>query len=134
MINTLYLHIGIYKTGTSALQHFCIENQNILLNQFGICYPEFGRNPKGIGAHHYFSMPVSPSRPDGYRGRSFSENCLCIQEEAICKEAKHLLISSEAFCKVSDLSLLAPILKLAQRIKVIVYLRRQDEFLEAAYS
>ena len=38
---TLYLHIGTPKTGTTALQNFLPANEEVL-EQHGICYPDFG--------------------------------------------------------------------------------------------
>lgn len=40
MKKTLYVHVGTTKTGTTAIQSFLIENQEIL-NQKGYCYPLF---------------------------------------------------------------------------------------------
>lgn len=40
MKKTLYVHIGTTKTGTTAIQSFCIDNQETL-NQKGYCYPLF---------------------------------------------------------------------------------------------
>ncbi len=40
MKKTLYVHVGTTKTGTTAIQSFLIDNQE-LLNQKGYCYPLF---------------------------------------------------------------------------------------------
>lgn len=39
-MKTLYLHIGIPKTGTTSIQHFCHENRDILSSN-GYFYPDF---------------------------------------------------------------------------------------------
>ena len=41
MKKKLYLHIGMGKTGTTALQHFFWDNRDILAAK-GICYPKVG--------------------------------------------------------------------------------------------
>ena len=43
---TLYLHIGMHKTGTTAIQRFCAENRRALLKR-GYCYPLIFRKYKG---------------------------------------------------------------------------------------
>lgn len=45
---TVYLHIGMNKTGTSALQRFFVKNQ-VRLAEHGVLYPVSGR----IGDAHY---------------------------------------------------------------------------------
>lgn len=47
---TLYLHIGTPKTGTTALQNFLPANEEVL-EQHGICYPDFGFRYTGLGVH-----------------------------------------------------------------------------------
>lgn len=42
-MKTLYLHIGTPKTGTSAIQIFCKDNQETLKKQ-GYYYPIFTLN------------------------------------------------------------------------------------------
>ena len=56
---TLYLHIGTPKTGTTALQNFLPANEEVL-EQHGICYPDFGFRYTGLGCLLY----TSPSPRD----------------------------------------------------------------------
>lgn len=127
----LYLHIGIHKTGTSALQEFFARNDSAL-ERYGIHYPCFGRNPIRGFAHHWFTMPINPQRPIGYNGNTFQQNVLLMGKESIGKRA--ILISSETLCKVTDMTLLPILHRLADEIKIIIYLRRQDEFIQSAYN
>lgn len=41
-MKTLYLHIGMSKTGTKSIQNFCWEN-NEILNRYGYCYPDLSK-------------------------------------------------------------------------------------------
>lgn len=42
-MKTLYLHIGLPKTGTTAIQQFCYKNANTL-SERGLTYVEYGRD------------------------------------------------------------------------------------------
>ena len=129
--DTLYLHIGMHKTGTSALQEFFLLNEK-LLDHKGVYYPHIGRSPQGNGAHHYLTMPVKPLRPAQYRGNSFERNIQILEQECVGKST--VLLSTETFCKIKDLSQLEPLYNFADRVKIILYLRRQDSWIVSAYS
>ena len=62
---TLYLHIGTPKTGTTALQNFLPANEEVL-EQHGICYPDFGFRYAGLGVHRNGHFLVTGN----YKGRS----------------------------------------------------------------
>ena len=55
---TLYLHIGTPKTGTTALQNFLPANEEVL-EQHGICYPDFGFRYTGLGVHRNGHIKMS---------------------------------------------------------------------------
>ena len=44
---TLYLHIGLPKTGTTSIQNYLFENREALM-QRGVCYPK----PLASVGHH----------------------------------------------------------------------------------
>ena len=54
-----YLHIGMPKTGTTAIQCFLRDNREELKKQ-GFCYPDFGYAYPKVGAHRngYFVSRV----------------------------------------------------------------------------
>lgn len=39
---TLYIHLGFVKTGTTAVQHFCHDNRELLLSRYNLYYPRTG--------------------------------------------------------------------------------------------
>jgi len=57
---TVYLHIGMGKAGTSALQHFFKMNSAKLLKH-GILYP--ATDAENNVAHHQFAASLWPKRP-----------------------------------------------------------------------
>jgi hypothetical protein len=71
-MTTLYLHIGMPKTGTTAIQNFLTDNAEAL-KKYGICYPDLGFRYPSIGIPrnaHFLIAPYidengkkSPHRP-----------------------------------------------------------------------
>ena len=50
-MKTLWLHIGMAKTASTAIQTFCSENAK-LLEREGFCYPIFSISYPGISRAH----------------------------------------------------------------------------------
>ncbi|MCI8307295.1 MAG: hypothetical protein HFH14_04525 [Lachnospiraceae bacterium] len=127
----LYLHIGTPKTGTSTLQHFFSNNREVLENK-GIYYPLW---------------PEYDSLLDGGKESTFG-NFGWIERVAMDDEHKkeiiedifekydNVLLSTECiWIETKDKSAFLRWLKdiCDIDIRVIVYLRRQDDYLEAQY-
>jgi hypothetical protein len=54
----IVLHIGLPKTGSSAIQKFCLDNQDWLAKQ-GVLYPKHGMDKNGVsGGHDYFYKTI----------------------------------------------------------------------------
>ena len=66
MKKTLYVHIGTTKTGTTAVQSFCIDNQEVL-NQKGYCYPLFPYSYKDVSERRnaHFLIAEASERSSG---------------------------------------------------------------------
>lgn len=143
-MSTLYLHIGTPKTATTSLQMFCTDNQEIL-NQKGYSYPILN-----------YRFPHVAIRRNGHFlvGKIYGEdgNRNPEQEEAVWKmgiEMLHeelakypnVILSDENIWNASRGEKFAQWEKLKEdadqnqyEIKVIVYLRRQDTFVNSWLS
>tara|TARA_R110000851_G_scaffold302714_2_gene460044 strand:- start:23416 stop:24276 length:861 start_codon:yes stop_codon:yes gene_type:complete len=126
----IIIHAGRHKTGTTYLQQFLGMNASLLLKDFGILYPESGRN-KYFNYHHEF-----------FQGLVTGGN----EEKAIINELKQeieetnpeiVLFSSEYLSRSSiqnkELNTIKECLPETD-IEIIFYLRRQDNFLCSRYA
>ena len=128
----IVFHIGLSKTGSTLIQFFCLENRAKLLDN-GILFPQTGlsispdgRNLRSSG--HLFFMTALRNNQTAI----FDE---LHREIAEYKNVNTLLISSENFSFQPGLaSSLKNSFKSYKDVKVIVYLRRQDLYLESLYS
>ena len=127
MKKTLYLHIGAHKTGTTALQHFLSANREILKNQ-GYLYP--GNDYAHHDMAHEFS---SLSLPEIRKNR----NCATRRffNEINSSHFDTIIMSSEDFENMSpEIPFLKEFLSPDFHVKIIYYVRRQDDKLESTYS
>ena len=139
-LRTLYLHIGTHKTGSSSLQKFLFENVEWLLTK-GYYYPVEGRyflpmeRSQSLLAHS-----LRGERPNYIRAEVEYSKRQCVAEliaDIESSSAPAVIISSEHFCPCDRVTLieLQQILEpLFDQIKIVVYLRRQDQRLESGYN
>jgi len=138
MKKTIYIHIGSPKTATSTLQVFFNENERTF-NQEDICFPISGKGgafSKRPLSHHRIAwsitnddyLPTGLKTEDGYiiAGE--------LAEEIQNFEFSTHIISSEAF--FSPYINTAPLLDAleAYDVYIVVYLRRQDDWVESNYG
>ncbi|GAB5413730.1 MAG: hypothetical protein Cons2KO_13330 [Congregibacter sp.] len=134
----LYLHVGSNKTATTSLQH-CLSENTAVLAEASVLYPRAGQTR--IGAHHLLaghlhSKPPALFRPetnlDSYLDEIGAE--IAATEQTI--ENPRVVISSEMlfWFNRNNTNALEKLFSLFSRIKVIVYLRRQDSYLPSFYS
>ena len=129
----LLLHIGINKTGTSAIQRALNHNRDAL-NRFALLYPRTGIFG---AAHHRFSrllgfgpdLDLNPSE----RKRELSKLKESLQAEMCESEASEVVISSENFMLPRSLGAVKGYFSFLD-VCVVVYLRRHDEWRMSAYS
>lgn len=124
----LYLHIGMGKTGTTALQEFFWENRRAL-KQYGICYPDYCAVS---AAHHRLSPHIPEFLKEAWRFEPVSDwapKIARIQSEKI-------LLSSElmAWAKPEVIESFCVELKRWFNVYVVLYLRRQDNLIMAGYN
>lgn len=120
----LILHIGTHKTGTSALQTY-LGNRAKYLDTRGIHYLRSGR--AAGKAHHELSWAI--------RGRKGSEMSAWddARKELETHAAAASVISSEAFW-FTDPEPVKEQLRAVKDVRVVIYLRRQDKYLQSLYK
>ncbi|MGN0460161.1 MAG: hypothetical protein ACI4HL_04520 [Ruminococcus sp.] len=143
-MKTLYLHIGIPKTATTSIQNFCAKNRD-LLSEKGFYYPESFHVYKNINtdrnAHFLFGIlkDENGKRRYKYEGKIRREGLAHIVK--LFEEHDNIILSDESIWWATcfhrkDLwdMLKEESEKHNYSIKIIVYLRRQDEFLLSRYN
>jgi hypothetical protein len=135
----VYLHIGTHKTGSTAVQYFLDANREALEGR-GVLYPRSGRpqrKPISCG-HHLLASELT--RPAAARRRLVRTGAARTEWEALEAELRGAredvaVISAEGFDRLAtehDFQALRSRLD-GLDVNVIVYLRRQDEFLSSYY-
>lgn len=128
----LYLHIGHHKTATTSLQLFFNENRKTF-EQLNFCYPKTGCVINQGAHHHLVSAVRLPHHPYFKPEKSFEEYVNDLEVEIAPYE--NALISTEILCEAHlDYNKLLLLKNIAEDIKVIFYIRRQDLYIESRYS
>jgi len=133
---TLFLHIGLQKTGTTTIQTFLTQNQS-LLAEHGFDYPDPAKVRVGLddGNHGHLSMCLTGYwRDTGYE--LSPEEAWGELRDLYHKSDGHLLFSYEGLSTPQIIPHLPYIKKMLRGIpiKVIIYLRRQDIFVQSVYK
>lgn len=131
----IFLHIGIHKTGTSALQRFFYINRELLkLN--GYNYPTNDISLIGIekhaGAQHKLASALRVTRPRNIAICDFEKLLTSAINESTTVD--RMLISSEVFMENIYFDVLSTLLNFFHEVRIIVYLRRQDELCTSVYN
>jgi hypothetical protein len=127
MKKSLVLHIGMGKTGTTALQKFFATNRRPLAED-GIGYPEYGAV---AGAHHLLSPHIPPFLKGVWEFKPVEEWAPNLARV----HASKILLSSELIAW-TDENLVREFCAGAQKwfdLTVVIYLRRQDNIIMASY-
>ncbi len=136
MKKTLYVHIGTTKTGTTAIQSFCIDNQEVL-NRQGYCYPLFPYRYKDVSERRNAHFLVADAQD--VSGGHFREGM--DQIRGLFEEYPNVILSDEGIWSATYeqrismwRALKAEAKEAGFRVKVIVYLRRQDMYLISGWN
>ena len=122
--NNLYIHIGLHKTGTTAIQTLLYFNRKLFLNK-GIYYPEVHESAKAPLQQRYLITLIRQNKK--------AEFIDFFKQSA--SKVSNVVISSECFLEEESFIKWFEALKLIfDNIKVIVYVRRQDEWVESVYK
>jgi len=127
MRKIVYLHVGLHKTGTTSLQKFLSDNQR-LLSKRGVFRLSTGLPPNSDRSwgHHDLAWSLREGDPHGLWRAARRE----------ADAHKTVLVTSEEFSFIRNAGRYSPVLDAFQgwQIRVICYLRRQDQFLESLYN
>ncbi len=126
----LTIHIGRPKVGSTALQGFLNQNRAALAGQ-GVCYPKTGLYH---GASHHFSLVFLPSLPDYPVVKDIRPDELyqALAAEVAESGLSRAVISSENFWLARPAKL-KPLLSERFDVKIVAYLRRQDEVMVSSF-
>ncbi len=124
-------HIGIHKTGTTAIQHFCSANRE-KLTSLGVCYPAIHLKYQ---AHHNVPWALGVRHPDAANAVSAQELAAAMLRESSQAHCHTLIVSSEEFRNLESEAIRAlKQLFAGHDVSIVVYLRRQDDFLISKYG
>ncbi|WP_157020479.1 MULTISPECIES: hypothetical protein [Paracoccus] len=128
MMQKIFLHIGTHKTATTWLQHYFARNSD-RLNDFGFYYPHAGRVTQ---AQHRLGQAVfqRPQQAQSLDGIMVWEK---LKRELENTYYQNIIISSEEFEWIRHPQVIKQFLPNVE-IHLIVYLRRQDDYLESLYG
>jgi hypothetical protein len=128
----LYLHGGLFKTGTSSIQNFLTLNYDTLIKN-SVLYPITGRD-EIINHHYFFSSMSVPVHPYFLPKKTFPEYLVDLENEIAQHNPEKVILSSEIFCDFlsQETSVLKEklekLFRLFSKVKVIFYLRRPDHY------
>lgn len=143
-MKTLYLHIGTPKTGTTSIQYFCCQNRAVLEKK-GYCYPEFpytypGRSSKRNGL--FLTAPCYDENQKRQKDREkqiFREGLATVAQ--LFQQYDNIILSDEGIWwavtshrKGLWKQLREESERVGYRIKIIVYFRRQDKFMDSQWN
>lgn len=126
MSRTLYLHIGSHKTGTTSIQHFLVSRRDELAKR-GYAYPVCD-NGVNLGGGMAGRLDETPEHRKATSAGRLRQTVKIIREG----EAQTVIGSSEGFSYMTDgeeiTTLARKLGRSFDKIKIITYLRRQDQF------
>ncbi len=137
---TVYLHIGLPKTGTSAVQNFLWNNKTVL-EKYSIVYPDFNiRYPRVKAlrnAHFLFSVDKSADNSQPCTDDVYTQILAQIAELGTCFD-KIFLTDEALWSSKKDQpafweKIKADFAEKGLSLRIIVYLRRQDQFVQSLY-
>lgn len=124
----IVLHLGTYKTGSTAIQQFMRQNDKAFRKQ-GIVYPLF---PKDGQSHTFLRQTIYRDDPEGLR------QCLEIMRRAFQDDPDAtIVLSSEHFWPMNGPRLhafLDALQSVSSNVHTLIYLRRQDHLWASLYA
>jgi len=136
---SLILHIGTEKTGTSSIQSFLTARAEWLLEEHRVLYPTHPRLFHWVGHFPVAASFLDPSRVDFVPHSAITDPrgiVRRIEREIDENDARLCILSCEHFSSRLKQDQLVELRKMLAGfdVRVLVYLRRQDEMAMAAFS
>lgn len=124
MVQEVWLHIGTAKSGTTALQHYYNENRTAL-SEAGLKYI----TAPGHSSANKLVIAINKNREE-----ELAKISAHITEQIRSGMERTALISSEMFFGMAPEKILSalPVLR-DYPLNILVYLRRQDRYIESKY-
>ena len=127
MKKTIIFHMGMYKTGSSALQAFLVDNRQKLLAE-GIFYPE----PRNISLENEFRLGSGNADHLCKPAMRYPKPADIDEIFTLLEQYDTVLYSGEhLFILENKQKFFNEFLSKGIEVKVIIYLRRQDKYLES---
>lgn len=128
---TVYLHIGTEKTGTTFIQSTLEKNNNLLEKQ-GYIYPDFGLRFEKVGKNrngHFILKKDEKEYEEIYKN-------VLKQIKKLSEKYNNIVLSDkECWNKYIFIKYLKEELdEINVNLKIVVYLKRQDLFLQSMFS
>lgn len=139
MSKTVYLHIGLEKTGTSSVQAYFAQNKDAL-EKADLLYPFSTHAPYVLGDTHWPVAACHIASQNKFAPeplRDPSRVCPPLLEAIHTSDCEKVLISAEPFS--SHMRNIKEIKRLHNtfadfKTVIVIYLRRQDNFFESLIS
>jgi hypothetical protein len=134
MLDKLYIHIGAHKTGTTAIQRFMEYFRDKIDRELNLYYPKTGCIWSG---HHQFAWSMGVKKEGYDDGLVLKKLILDLEAELSTISCDRVLFSSEDFewlSKVQAQQLKNSLQHIFRQIKIVLYIRRQDSYVEAMYN
>ncbi|SBW03885.1 hypothetical protein KL86DPRO_20219 [uncultured delta proteobacterium] len=125
---TLYIHAGLPKTGTTALRAFLYQHRELLSDRFSLYYPATGTLNNDKQGSHTLLIPVQEKIWNHLR------------KEVSTFPKCDVIISLDRISRNSFKDIVSPYFDIIRQafqgydIKIIVYLRRFDDYAKKYYA
>lgn len=138
---TVYLHIGTMKTGTSAIQSFLGKNRDVLMSK-GYSFPHLKMHlerPYTLRNAHFLVWKSDKGGEEGAAEEMALEDAMFEKLRNIAAEYENIILSDEIIWHRRKGStdfwtrIKEKFAAIGCDLKVIVYLRRQDEVVQSLW-
>ena len=141
---TIFLHIGMPKTATTSLQEYFYLNTKVMASRYKLHYAKSAGTKNHLKMAAYAAPENTRDLLDAVMANSNSARETFFKKFrseaiAVINKGGHLLVSNEHMAsRVSEPETLKALKLLTEglgaKVKIIIYLRRQDKYMFSSYS